>query len=122
MSDPNPPVELPPPHLALKALSNLLMSDPTLIFLARELNLYSDVLRFHGQRTYFTPYDLKVCFARMCDLALVSPTEAPNREEPLPPTQPQTSDPGEIQLGFPTNLDEADRATKRLPKFPPRKT
>src|SRR5258708_3968337 len=65
-------VSLPPsiPD-AFRALAQLTVTDPRLVFMTKEINLFIEVLHHQGQRQYFSPYDLKMLIARMTDLEVI---------------------------------------------------
>lgn len=65
---------------ALHILSTIPVSSPSLAFLAREFNLFSQVLREQGLRTMFTATDLSLMFARMLDIAQVKPLSLPTAD------------------------------------------
>lgn len=93
---------LPPLVDCLRRLQSLTPTDPALIFLTKEINLYLEVIRIHGERTYLSPMDLKILFARMTDLMAIGPVHQPK------------PDPKEIPIGE-IDLDQMEASMKRAP-------
>ena len=87
---------------ALDALARLTPTDPRLMVLTREANLYTTVLREQGQRVSFSPNDLKQLFTRMLDLMLI---------EPILEVKPTPTDP-------PIDLDQLEKSIARIPGKP----
>jgi len=97
--------DLPSIPLAFRAIAALTPSDSRMIFMAKEINLFIEVLQHQGQRSYLSPHDLKTLFARMTDLAHIAPlTPQPEQVKPGSPAQPP-----EIKL----DLDQLETAVNR---------
>jgi len=107
--------ELPALFLACRSLASLGLTDPRLVYLTKEINLYLEVLRSQGQREYLSPYDLKTLFARMTDLATISPNLR-HEEKAKTPIQA----PGSLEPDLKLDLDEIANAAKRSAVIPPK--
>jgi len=97
---------IPPIHLAFRALAKLTHTSEELFFLTEEINLYLKVLSARGSRSQLSTHDLKILFARMCDLVHI----LPNHSEPasaLPPSE-------EIKI----NCGRLEDITNRISKKP----